>query len=233
MASNVVRLGIPGIALFLAALFVYAVFRSAERAGLPAPERVKQTAFAALGVSGLLAFIALLAISGLLARFDLRPPPLILWLAGTLGAALAVGLSRLGRRMATELPLVALVGFQAFRLPLELVMHRAATDGVMPSVMSFTGYNFDILSGFSAAVLGIALARGSVPRAVIVAWNLLGSVLLAAIVTIAVLATPIVHFFGDQQLNLWVTRFPYCWIAVMVASALLGHVLVLRRLRAT
>jgi hypothetical protein len=230
--SKVVRFGIPGIALFLAALFVYAVFRSAERAGLPGRERVKQAVFAALGVSALMALMAALALTGVLARFDLRPPPLVLWMAGTLGAALAVGLSPLGRRLATELPFVALVGFQAFRLPLELVMHRAASDGVMPNVMSFTGYNFDILSGISAAVLGVALARGHVPRGVVVLWNALGVLLLANIVTIAVLATPIIRAFGEKELNLWVTQFPYCWIAVMVASALLGHVLVARKLRA-
>jgi hypothetical protein len=35
-----------------------------------------------------------------------------------------------------RLPLAALVGFQAFRLPLELVMHEAARAGVMPSLLS-------------------------------------------------------------------------------------------------
>ena len=233
MASNLVRFGIPGIALLLAALFVFAVFRSAERAGLPPRERVKQAGLAALGVTGFMAFIAALALSGLLGRFDLRPPPLVLWMVGTLVSALAVGFSRLGRRLAEQLPLVALVGFQAFRLPLELVMHRAATDGVMPRVMSFGGYNFDIVSGTLAALLGVALARGlAVPRSVLVLWNVVGLTLLGVIVTIALLATPVFHVFGEKELNIWVTQFPYCWMAVMVSSALLGHVLLLRRLRA-
>jgi hypothetical protein len=122
------------------------------------------------------------------------------------------------------------VGVQAFRLPLELVMHRAAVEHVMPSVMSYAGYNFDILSGISAALLGVALVRGRASRALVVAWNLLGSLLLANIVVIAVLATPLVRAFGPDQVNTWVTEFPYAWMAVMVASALLGHVLVARKL---
>jgi hypothetical protein len=117
-----------------------------------------------------------------------------------------------------------------FRLPLELVMHRAAEEGVMPSVMSYGGYNFDIVSGITGGVLGWALARGEVPRGVIVAWNVLGSVLLAVIVTIAFLATPVVRAFGDDQLNTWIAEFPYVWMAVMVGGALLGHVLVARKL---
>jgi len=233
VASNLVRFGIPAIAFGLALLFVLAVFRSAERAGLPPRDRARQTGLAALGVSAFMAFLAALALSGVLARFDLRPPPLLLWMAGTLGSALTVGFSRLGRRLAEQLPFVALIGFQAFRLPLELVMHQAASDGVMPSVMSFGGYNFDIVSGTSAAVLAVVLVRRvAVPRIVLVLWNAVGLTLLAVIVTIAVLATPMIRAFGDDQQNVWVAQFPYCWMAVMVSSALLGHVLLARKLRA-
>jgi len=230
MASNLVRLGIPSIAVVLAVLFVAGVYTAERRVGGGSRAR-RHALFAALGVTGLMAFIAVLALSGLLGRFDLRPPPLMLWMLSTLGAALAVGLSPLGKRLATELPLVALVGFQAFRLPLELVMHRAALEGVMPSIMSYGGYNFDIVSGTTALALGLLLARGPVPRGVVVAWNALGSLLLAVIVTIAFLATPLIRAFGDAQVNVWITQFPYAWMSVMVSAALLGHVLLTRRLQ--
>jgi hypothetical protein len=232
MASNLVRFGIPSIALVLAALFVWAVAESARRAGFSAVQWRRQALLAAGAVSAFLGLIAALALTGVLARFDLRPPPLLFWLLSMLGVPLAIGWSPLGRRLADQLPFAVLVGVQAFRLPLELVMHRAAADKVMPSVMSYGGYNFDILSGFSAALLGLALARGNVPRGLVIAWNALGAALLANIVTIAFLATPLVRAFGEDQLNTWVTQFPYAWMAVMVASALLGHVLVARKLLA-
>jgi len=228
MASELVRWGIPSIALLLAALFVAGVY-AAEQHAFDSVRARRHALYAALSIAGFLTFVAALALTGLLARFDLRPPPLMLWMVSTLGSAVAVGLSPLGKRL-SQLPLVALVGFQAFRLPLELVMHRAAVDGVMPSIMSYGGYNFDIVSGATALVLGLALARGSVPRVVIVAWNVLGSVLLAIIVTVAFLATPLIRAFGDTQINAWITQFPYSWMAVMVSAALLGHVLLARRL---
>jgi hypothetical protein len=233
MASNLVRFGIPSIALVLAALFVWAVAESARRAGFSPDRCRRQTLLAAGAVSAFMGLIAALALGGVLARFDLRPPPLLFWLLSMLGVPLAVGLSPLGRRLAEQLPLAALVGVQAFRLPLELVMHRAATEKVMPSVMSYAGYNFDILSGISALLLGVALVRGNVPRSVVVAWNALGATLLANIVSIAFLATPLVRAFGDDQLNTWITQFPYAWMAIMVGSALLGHVLVARKLLAS
>src|SRR6187399_1953689 len=231
MASNLVRLGIPSIAVLIALVFVAGVYASERRASGVARARRNAT-LAALGMGGFMGFIAALALSGLLARFDLRPPPLMLWMIATLGAALAVGLSPLGKRLATGLPLVALVGFQSFRLPLELVMHRAALEGVMPSIMSYGGYNFDIVSGATALVLGLLLARGSVPRALVALWNVLGSVLLAIIVTVAFLATPLIRAFGEAEVNVWITQFPYAWMAIMVGAALLGHVLLTRRLLA-
>jgi len=231
MESSLVRWGIPAIALLLAAAFAVGVARAESALGTEARVRARRILFASAGVALYLAAIAAVGLSGVLTRFDLRPPPFMLLVVVTLGLTLAVALSSVGRRLATGLPLAALVGFQAFRLPLELVMHRAANDGLMPSVMSWGGGNFDVVSGITALLLGAALPFGSVPRWVIFAWNLLGSVLLLVIAAIAIAASPIFRAFGDDQLNVWVTRFPYTWMSVMVAAALFGHVLVARRLR--
>jgi hypothetical protein len=129
------------------------------------------------------------------------------------------------------LPLWALVGFQVFRVPLELVMHRAYVEGVMPGQMSYSGQNYDILSGISAGALGFWLTRGQVPRRVVVLWNAVGLVLLVNVVAIAVVSTPLFRWFGDERLNVFVTYPPFVWLpAVLVTAALMGHVLVWRRL---
>ena len=229
MESDLVRYGIPLIALVLSALFVLGVWVSKDTSAAP-NGRVRRTLFAALGIVAWLGIVAALALSGLLGRFDLRPPPMAFWFGATILLPLVIGLSPLGRRMAHGLPLAALVGFQAFRLPLELVMHRAANDGIMPVVMSYSGYNFDIVSGITALVLGVALLRGNVPRGLVLAWNVLGLVLLVVIGTVAVSASPIFRAFGPENVNVWVTRFPYSWMSIMVGSALLGHVLMFRKL---
>jgi hypothetical protein len=231
MESNLVRLGIPAIAIVLSVLFVLAVWFT-ERGAAPELRR-RRTVVAALAMIAWLAGVAALALSGLLGRFDLRPPPMALWFAATLLLPLAVALSPFGRRLALALPFTALVGFQAFRLPLELLMHQAAADGIMPWVMSYSGYNFDIVTGTTALVLGVVLARVSVPRVVIAAWNALGLVLLAVIGSVAFAASPIFQAFGPENVNVWVTKFPYSWMSTMVGAALFGHVLVLRKLLAT
>jgi hypothetical protein len=230
MDATVVRIGIPAIALALSALFVAATWWTGE--GLAPAARRRRTLLAAAGIAVWLAAQAAAALSGWLGRFELRPPPLVIWFGSMLVMTLALAWSPFGRRFADKVPFVALIGFQAFRLPLELVMHRAAVAGIMPNVMSFTGYNFDIVSGATALPLALIAWRRPLPRPLIALWNVTGQLLLIAIVIIAFAATPVFRAFGDDQLNTWVTEFPYVWIAVMVAAALFGHVVTLRKLMA-
>ena len=175
-----------------------------------------------------------LAWSGLLARFDVLPPPMAILIVGVLAMGLGLGLSRVGAHAARVVPLAALVGFQAFRLPLELVMHRAYTAGIMPEELSYSGYNFDIVTGVGAAILFLLFRQGvQVPAWIVWAWNLWGWWSLVMITFIAVATSPMLHLFGTDpgHLNTWVLYFPYVWLpAILVTTALAGHVMVTRAL---
>jgi hypothetical protein len=228
MDTALTRLGIPGIALALSVLFVAATWRTGD--GMEPAARRWRTIRAGVGIAIWLAAMAAAALSGWLGRFDLRPPPMVIWFASMVVMTLALAWSPFGRRFADKLPFVALIGFQAFRLPLELIMHRAVAAGIMPNVMSFTGYNFDIVTGATALPLALYAWRRPLPRWLLVLWNVTGQILLFVVAAVALAASPIFRAFGDDQLNVWVTQFPYVWIAVMVAAALFGHVVTLRKL---
>jgi hypothetical protein len=221
--SSLVTFGIGGLAVLVAALFLAAVAR-VDRARLP-----RASVAVAVWLGGWLA----LAEIGVLARFDLRPPPLAALLVASLVAGVALGRSGLAGRVARGMPLAALVGFHAFRLPLELVMHRAAAEGVMPAQMSYGGWNYDVVTGATALILAPFADR--LPRAVLLAWNVLGSTLLAVIVVVAVASTPLIHAFGQtpDRLNTFIAAAPFVWLpAVLVAAALAGHIVVFRALAA-
>jgi hypothetical protein len=132
------------------------------------------------------------------------------------------------------LPLAALVGYQGFRVIVEVLMHRAYVEGLMPVQMSYSGRNFDIVTGITALALGGWLVSGTPRRQLVLAWNTLGLVLLANIVTVALLSAPTpMRVFMNEPANVWITRTPWVWLpAVMVFAALVGHVLVYRRLLA-
>ena len=181
-----------------------------------------------------LAWMALtwiLAVRGVLMDFERRPPPFVWLVVGVLMLAAIIAFGRLGARLA-KLPLWILVGVQAFRLPLELAMHRLAERGVMPEQMSYSGRNFDIVTGATALVVAVLLRAGHGGRALAAVWNVVGLALLVNIVTVAVLSTPAVAYFGPERLNTFVFHPPFVWLpAVMVLAALAGHLVIFRALR--
>ena len=158
------------------------------------------------------------------------PPLMMALLLVTFAGTLAAAMSPVGLRL-SELPFAYLIGFQCFRLPLELVMHQAAAIGLMPEQMSFSGYNFDILTGVMALPVSWLAARGQAPRWLLIAWNAMGSTLLAIIVGIAVASLPTFASFGPHRLNTWIAHPPYIWLpGVLVQAALLGHIVIWRKL---
>jgi hypothetical protein len=230
-ASALVTGGFVILPLLVAAGFIVACEWAGMRLGDGVAARRRRALRVGSGVLAWLLVTALIGASGILRRFDATPPPFaVLALAvGVIGVA--VPCSRLGTLLVRGLPLWTLVGFQVFRFPLELVMHRAYLEGVMPVQMSYSGQNYDIVSGISAGALGLWLGRRPVPRWVVTLWNLLGFVLLVNIVTIAVLSTPVFGWFGKERANIFVTYPPFVWLpAILVMAALMGHILVWRRL---
>lgn len=230
-ASLFVTLGIGGLAVIVASGFVLAYSIAVERTG---GNRVHARMGARAAVLAWMAMFAALAESGKLLRFDVRPPPLLLAMVSFLVSGVGLAMSRIGTTFARALPISWLVAAQSFRLPLEIVMHQAAREGVMPVEMSFSGYNFDIVTGITALVVGYLEHRGRSSDALVFAWNVLGSVLLTIIVSIAVLASPMVRAFGDEpeHVNTFIGRFPFIWLGtVLVASAAFGHVVIFRALK--
>ncbi len=171
-----------------------------------------------------------LAATGRLDRYTPMPPPALVVVALTTVATVLLAFSPIGTRLATGISLAGLVGFQAFRIPLEWLLHRLFREGVIPVQMTYSGSNFDIVSGVTAVILCALLASGSKSRALVLAWNTLALGLLTIIVSIAVLSTPSpLRIFPIDPPNTLLSKFPYIWLATFfVQAALFGHLLVFR-----
>jgi hypothetical protein len=102
----------------------------------------------------------------------------------------------------------------------------------MPVQMSYSGLNYDILTGASALVVAALVYTNRASVRIVRLWNVIGSLLLINVVTVAILATPRIRYFGNEHLNTWVTYPPFVWLpAVMVLAALAGHLIVFQALR--
>lgn len=167
-------------------------------------------------------------------RLDMLPPPTVL--AGAFAGALTwlAANGPVGAALARTMNYRSLVVLQVFRLPLELVMLRAASLSVMPVEFSMRGYNFDALTGLSALFIWLAM---SVPNWVslrlVSVWNIFGMACLAVIGVLAVLTSPLVAAFGSAptHINTWILFFPYSLLPlVLVSAAVFGHLVLTRKL---
>lgn len=186
-----------------------------------------------LGVVALAAVHWSLAEAGLYADAHTFPPPQMALLAPVLIALLVTVLLPKGRNWLRGLPLFALTAIHALRLPVELVLHDAYGAGLVPRDMTYSGFNFDILSGITAITLLLWLRSSRPPgRTVLLLWNLACLALLFVVVGTAVLSIPsTVQRINFQQPNVLVTTTPWVLLpTVLVPSVLFAHVAALVQL---
>ena len=215
------------LVLQLAAAVSYASRRLDE------PDTVRRSAIASTLVIATvwMTLTWMAADSGILLQFDATPPPFALLVLAIVGLAMTIAFTPYGTRLVLGLPLWTLIAIQGFRLPLELAMHGMYERGIMPEQMSYSGRNFDIITGISALLVAWLVATGRCGRRGALAWNILGLALLLNIVGIAIMSTPRFQLFGPDRLNTWVMHPPFVWLpAVMVLAALAGHLLIFRAL---
>ena len=226
--SALLRAGFVALTMALVLLFVRAVYLSSIRSESGSSTAVRSSIVAALFATAWCALTALLAARGLLRMWG--PPTMGLVLVPMLVIAFGIALSQLGRRIVATIPVAWLVGYQAFRVPVEVLLHRAYVEGLMPVQMSWSGRNFDVVTGVSALLLGAWLATGRRSRLVVMLWNTMGLALLLNVVAIALLSAPTpFRVFTNEPANVWITRAPWVWLpATMVLAALAGHLLVYR-----
>jgi hypothetical protein len=230
--SALLRGGFIALTIALYLLFVAAVYLSARRSGIDQDRATRQALLAAVLAGLWIVATGLAAARGVLHMW--APPTMGPVLLGMLIIAIGVALSPLGGRIVAHIGIAALVGYQGFRVLVELLLHRAYLEGLMPIQMSWSGRNFDVVSGVTAILLGAWLATGRRSRGLVLAWNVLGVLLLANIVAVALLSAPTpFRVFMNEPANTFITRVPWVWLpAVMVLAAVMGHALVFRWLAA-
>jgi hypothetical protein len=219
------------IPVALVLLLLWGVAAASVRLGEPPETRRRVLLWTAIIAIAWMAITWFVAARGTLRMWDATPPPLGILFIAILVLAARIAFGSYGRRLVDGLPLWTLVAVQSFRFPLETAMHALYEQGIMPAQMSYSGRNFDIVTGITALVVALLVRRGHGGRVLVAAWNVMGFALLLNIVSIALASTPRFRYFGDEQLNTFVADPPFVWLpSVMVLTAFAGHLLVFRAL---
>ena len=220
------------IPIALAATLIWATLTAWRRSGASESAARRAAVIVGADAAAWMALTWAAAMSGILQQWDLRPPPFLFVILGTIVISLIFAFGGVGTRIAQYLPLWALVAVQSFRLPLELAMHALSERGIMPIQMSYSGRNFDIVTGATAILVAMLVKAGYGGPRLVMVWNVLGLALLVNVVSVAIASMPLLRLFGDDRVVTFVTYPPFVWLpAVMVLAALAGHFVIFRALR--
>jgi len=173
-------------------------------------------------------FISTLAYSGFFLNTTSLPPRLIFVLLPS--TLLIIYLYR--KIDINSIKINYLIGLHIIRIPVELVLYQLYVEGRIPEIMTFSGWNYDIVVGITAVIvlLLLKLQKEGQLQTLLKVWNIFGIIMLTIIVSIAILSAP----FPFQQLafeqpNVAVLRFPYILLpSVIVPLVYLSHFITLK-----
>jgi hypothetical protein len=227
-AFDAATMALVALVLAVAATFLSGVAASEGKGGKGLTGR--RTLLATAVLAAWLIYSGATAAKGLLLDAAAMPPPMLRILVPGLLLVFIAAFSPFGARL-SRLPYAALIGFHAFRLPLEGLLWTFHRQGRLPVQMTFEGRNFDILTGLSAIAVAVLAWRGRAGLRTARLWNLAGFALLLNIMIVAALSIPgPLRVFHDEPANTLVLHFPYVWIpAVFVMAAFFGHLLLFRK----
>ncbi len=209
--------------LYLAILFLLIVAALQAELTRRSP-RLGGAFFAWLAVTGVLAF------TGKLSNFQQLPPRLPLLFA-LMFILIFIGTYFPAARKLTESPGLAwLIGFQVFRVAVEIFLYLGHRAGFVPVQMTLEGRNWDVLTGLTALPMAWLVAKKKAPVWLVYTWNTMGLALLLNVVVISVLSMPTpLRRFHNEPANTFLTHFPYVWLPLyLVQVAWMSHLLIFR-----
>lgn len=187
-------------------------------------------------VYGILCWMLLVGVLGVLDFYkkeNVFPPRVFFLLVPTILLFLYLFINKNTQRFLDGISLKWLTLLHVIRIPVELVLLNVFLEGLIPRIMTFEGWNYDILSGITAPIMyyGVFVKKRIGTRGLLL-WNSVCLVLLVNIVTIAILSakTPLQQLAFEQP-NVGITCFPLVWLpAVVVPIVLFSHLVAIRQL---
>ena len=184
-------------------------------------------------VLGWLGLTGGMAASGFLQDFSGLPPRFLLIILPSIFVLVWFARSKRLTSWLDAIPGHYFAYAQIFRLPLELLLWKLFLDGLLPEQMTFSGYNFDVLTAVFAPVIAFGyFQRKKIPLRWAITWNIAGIMLVLVIVTIAITSTPSpLRLWDNEPANTIIAHLPFVWLpAFLVPMALMMHLASLRQL---
>ncbi|MCC6371440.1 MAG: hypothetical protein IT236_10590, partial [Bacteroidia bacterium] len=176
---------------------------------------------------------SIIGLSGFYSITNTLPPRFILAVLPPVVGMIILFNTKGGKAFIDSLNAKTLTLFHTIRVPIELVLFWLFLYKGVPELMTFEGRNFDIFAGLSAPLIYYyGFIKQKLSYRIIIAWNVLGLILLFNILVNAILSvqTPFQQFAFEQP-NVAVFVFPFILLpAFLVPMVLFAHLVCIRQL---
>jgi len=181
----------------------------------------------ALGILFIWAFIqGIIGYTGFYTVTNTIPPRFMFLILPPITLILILFLTKGGKRFIDNLDLKWLTLIHTVRLPVEIVLYWLYVAKAIPEMMTFEGRNFDIVMGISAPLaFYLAHVKNKLDSRILLAWNILGIILVSNVVITGVLSVPApFQQFNFEQPNIAVLYFPFNLLpSLVVPTVLFSH----------
>jgi hypothetical protein len=193
----------------------FAIRQTFLRMQVPLAQQQKYLRWLLLGILLWLAFLAVLALSGLLSNFQSGSPPLLLYI---LFPPLIFSWGLLFwppfQKFLKNVPKTWLFYGQTYRILTDVVLWLGFYGGFVPKQLTFLWLNQDYTVGLTAIVAGtIFFSKGQNRKFEATLWNVFGIILLFNQVFLGYISLPFSTPILDTGISsLFLTDFPFVWL---------------------
>lgn len=160
------------------------------------------------------------------------PPRPVLMMGPVIIVMILFFVTKKGRAIIDKMNLKALTMVHIVRLPVEIILMLLAIYKTIPELLTYEGRNFDIIMGLTALpmVWWIFSRKGN--HKILLAWNILGIILLMNVVIHGVLSLPLpIQQFAMEQPNIAMLYAPYNLLpGLIVPVVMFSHLISIRLL---
>lgn len=161
------------------------------------------------------------------------PPKLLFLVTPPYLLMLLLFITKSGRHFIDSLSLPLLTQLHVVRAFVEVILYWLFIYNLIPQLMTFEGRNFDILAGITAPLMAfMVFVRKSWGRNALLAWNIIGLMLVLNIMINGILSVPFpFQKFAFDQPNTAVLYFPFTLLpGFIVPIVIFAHLVAIRRL---
>lgn len=212
----------------IAILFIVTVFLTIILFSKATPSRYSTMVFLLLWA----AVFTGVGVSRFFLEVKVLPPRFVFMIGPAILIMILFFVTQKGRAIIDSMDLKALTLVHVVRLPVEIVLFALAVHKTIPELLTFEGRNFDIIMGITALPIGWWIFTKGASRKILLAWNIIGVILLLNVVIHGILSVPFpFQQFGLDQPNIAMLHAPYLLLpGLIVPVVMFSHLVAIRKL---